>query len=140
MPNMAPSARSSDVGMLEKAGPAADALLKRTLTTADPVMRSLAWDAVARVAEAREDLPRALECAGRAIAELPEHGGLPDTTWRAHATSARIHARAGDRETAAGHCDKAVSVLRAAAQSFDEGDPFRRSLIAAAEVLRGSLQ
>ena len=86
-------------GDLEKAQAAAEQFQKESETTADPALRSPAWDTLARVAAAKSDLPRALECANRAIAEMKGFE-LPSVAWRVHSTASWLNARAGDRKLA----------------------------------------
>jgi hypothetical protein len=55
------------------------------------------------------------------------------------ATASRVQARAGNFKQAAEHCGKATAALRAAASSFEERDPLRKSLLAAAQMLSSNL-
>ena len=79
-----------DLDDLEHASAAADQFLEDALTTEDPALRAPAWDAMARVAMRKRDLPRALECMQQAFASIQNHD-LPSVSWRLHASAARLH-------------------------------------------------
>lgn len=126
-------------GDMERAQAAAEQFVAEAETTADPAVRSPAWDTLARVAAAKGDLGRALECVDRAIAELKEFD-LPSVAWRVHGTASRLRARTGAPEMAWEHEQKAEAALRMVADSFEAGDPLRESLQHAALVLKTELE
>ena len=124
-----------DLGDLDQASAAADQFLEEALTTEDPALRAPAWDAMARVAARKGDVPRALECMEQAFASIQNHD-LPSVAWRLHATAARLHMQMRDFEASERHCVQVASSLHRAAASFGENDPLRRSLLSAAETLK----
>ena len=127
-------------GDIENAAAAAEDFLKDALTTADPALRSPAWEGMARVGVgARRFGGSGGQARGESV--RPEIAGheLPSVTWRVHATAARIQALAGNAKQSAEHCDQAAAALRFAGNSFGEGDPLRKSLTTAAQQLRDGL-
>ncbi|MEQ1886072.1 MAG: AAA family ATPase [Bryobacteraceae bacterium] len=126
-------------GDLEKAETAAEQFRKETESTADPALRSPAWDTLARVAAARDNLPKALECAQRAIDEMKAFD-LPSVAWRIHSTASWLHARSGNPEVARNHQKKAEKALLMVASSYEREDPMRQSLEAAAQALNEKLE
>ncbi len=124
-----------DLDDLERASAAAEQFLADALTTEDPALRAPAWDAMARVALRRGDLPRALECIEQAFASIQNHD-LPSVSWRLHASAARLQTELGDFAKAERHTVEAASSLSRAAASFGGNDPLRRSLLKAAETLK----
>jgi DNA-binding winged helix-turn-helix (wHTH) protein/tetratricopeptide (TPR) repeat protein len=127
------------LGDLEAADTAAQIFLEEVQTTADPALRSPAWDTLARVAAAKGNLPRALECAGRAVKEMRGFD-LPSVAWRVHRTASLLHAQAGHMEEAVAHRDKAEAALKLVADSFEPQDRLRATLLAAAANLKMKLQ
>jgi len=126
-------------GELEKAQAAAEQFVKEADATADPALRSPAWDTLARVAAANGDLPRALECTDRAIAEMKGFE-LPSVAWRVHGTASWLRARAGEPDLAREHEKRAEAALLMVANSFEENDPLSESLRAAARTLSAKLE
>jgi DNA-binding winged helix-turn-helix (wHTH) protein len=121
-------------GDIDRAGRVADEFLPEALATADPAMRAPAWNCLARVALARNDLTRARECSEQALHELNGYG-LPTFAWRLHDTAAVLHARLGDTALAARHRHRAAACLELAANSFPPGDPLEAFLRRAATRL-----
>ena len=119
----------------EKAGTEADRFLQAALSTADPALKALAWDAKARVAgseskQAREFIEHALEAL---------HGfEVPLAAWRVHATASELYRRTSDRQKAEHHRARAKEILLALARSFPDGEPLRESLLTA-PVVQGIL-
>ena len=126
-------------GDFEKAQAAAAQFVKETEATADPALRSPAWDTLARVAAAKGDLPRALECIDRAIAELKGFD-LPSVAWRVHGTASWLRARAGEPDLAREHEKRAEAALMLVANSFEQHDPLHASLQAGARALKEKLE
>ncbi len=127
-----------ELGQLEDAETTAKIFLDEVLATADPALRSPAWDALARVSAARGDLPRALEYSQHAVEEIKGFD-LPSVAWRIHNTAALLDKRAGNRDGAEHHRDRAEAALRLVADSFAPADPLRASLAEAATSLRARL-
>ncbi|MEQ1948480.1 MAG: AAA family ATPase [Bryobacteraceae bacterium] len=126
-------------GDLEKAESAAEQFRKETESTADPALRSPAWETLARVAAARGDISKALACAERAIDEM-KGCDLPSVAWRVHSMASWLNARAGNLEEARDHQKKARKVLLMVANSYDSHEPLRESLEAAAHALNAKLE
>jgi tetratricopeptide (TPR) repeat protein len=124
-----------DLDDLEHASAAAEQFLEDALTTEDPALRAPAWDAMARVALRKGDLPRALECLEQAFASIQNHD-LPSVAWRLHESAARLHLQMRDFAKTEHHSAEAASSLSRAAASFGGNDPLRRSLLKAAETLK----
>jgi tetratricopeptide (TPR) repeat protein len=124
-----------DLDDLEQASAAAEQFLEDALTTEDPALRAPAWDAMARIALRKGDLPRALECMEQAFASIQKHD-LPSVSWRLHASAARLQTALKDFAKAERHTVEAASSLSRAAASFGGNDPLRRSLLKAAETLK----
>ncbi len=124
-----------DLDDLQHASAAADQFLEDALTTEDPALRAPAWDAMARVAMRKRDLPRALECMQQAFASIQNHD-LPSVSWRLHASAARLHTEMGNFAKTEHHSVEAASSLSRAAASFGGNDPLRGSLLKAAETLK----
>jgi len=115
----------------DKAGSEAERFLQAALSTADPALKALAWDAKARVAASEPK--RSREFIERAVKALHEFE-VPLAAWRVYATASDLFRRAGDRQKAEQHRARAKAVLLALAQSFPEGEPLRESLLAAPMV------
>jgi tetratricopeptide (TPR) repeat protein len=124
-----------DLDDLEQASAASEQFLEDALTTEDPALRAPAWDAMARVAMRKDDLPRASECIEQAFASIQNHD-LPSVSWRLHASAARLQTALRDFAKAESHNVEAASSLSRAAASFGGNDPLRRSLLKAAETLK----
>ena len=124
-----------DLDDLQHASAAADQFLEDALTTEDPALRAPAWEAMARVAMRKGDLPRALECMEQAFASIQNHD-LPSVSWRLHASAARLQTELGDLGKTERHNVEASSSLNRAAASFGGNDPLRLSLLKAAETLK----
>jgi DNA-binding winged helix-turn-helix (wHTH) protein/tetratricopeptide (TPR) repeat protein len=126
-------------GRLDEAKAAAHQFLDHASRTADPAMRSPAWDALARVADAQGDHQRACEYSDRAMEEARDFD-LPSVQWRVHSTAARLWARMGDSERARDHIRKAKTAFFQAAESFGQENPLRRCLADAAAELESQLE
>ena len=124
-----------DLDDLQHASAAADQFLEDALTTEDPALRAPAWEAGARVAMRKGDLPRALECMEQAFASIQNHD-LPSVSWRLHASAARLQTELRNFANAERHSVEAASSLSRAASSFGGNDSLRRSLLKAAETLK----
>jgi len=128
-----------DLGDLEAAQTAAEIFVEEAGNTADPAQRSPAWDALARVAAAKGDLKRALDCSAKAIDEMRGFD-LPSVAWRVHSTASWLHARVGAVDAAASYSQRATAALLLVANSFQKGDPLRQTLLVAADSLKAKLQ
>ena len=60
-----------------------------------------------------------------------EKFAVPMAAWRVHATAREYYRRMKNDETAEKHRTRAEELIRLLANSFDEGEPLRESLLAA---------
>ena len=119
---------------LPQARAAAESFLNDALRTADPALRSQAWEAMARVAAGQGDGAQALEYMEQAFSAVRDHD-LPSIRWRLHATAARLHLQLGDLASSERHCQQAAAGLRHTAASFGQNDPLRHTLLGAVDKL-----
>lgn len=112
-----------------------DNLLKSALSIAEPNMQALAWETKARVAGAEKDSSGARQCIEKALAILDQFD-IPVTAWRVHATAWDLSSHAGQTEKAETHRARARESIMRLADSFDQGEPLRVSLLTAAPVQR----
>jgi tetratricopeptide (TPR) repeat protein len=108
----------------------ADHFLQSALSTADPNLRILAWELKAQVAMAENDWDGAETSIQKALVVL-EKFAVPMAAWRVHATACEYYRRMKNDETAEKHRTRAEALIRLLANSFDEGEPLRESLLAA---------
>jgi hypothetical protein len=111
----------------------ADDVLASALAAAAPNMRALAWEMKSRVARAEDDFDGALVCIDHALAIL-NRCDIPVAAWQVHRTAWELYAELGDREGAAEHRALAKELILRIANSFDDGEPLRESLLAAPPV------
>jgi len=132
----------AQLGMTEarlQAGDIADAhrevddVLAYALSAADPNMRALAWEMKSRVARAENDFDGARVCIDHALAIL-DRFDIPVAAWQVHRTAGDLYADVGDREKAEGHRARAKEIITRLADSFEQGEPLRQSLLAAPPV------
>jgi DNA-binding winged helix-turn-helix (wHTH) protein len=112
-----------------------DDFLNSALSMAEPNMQILAWEMKARVAIADRDRARALECIESALAILDKFDA-PVVAWRVHATAWDLFGHEGENERAERHRARARELIMGIADSFEQGEPLRESLLAAAPVRR----
>jgi DNA-binding winged helix-turn-helix (wHTH) protein/tetratricopeptide (TPR) repeat protein len=112
-----------------------ESFLESALSMADPNMQVLAWEARARVAIADKDRARALACIESALAILDKFD-IPVVAWRVHATAWDLYSHAEEHERAEGHRARAKEVIMRLADSFEQGEPLRESLLTAVPVRR----
>jgi tetratricopeptide (TPR) repeat protein len=122
-------------GDLENARLEIDTFLDSALFMADPNFRVLAWEAKARVALIQGDLPSAAEFIESALGILDAFD-IPVVAWRVHATGWELYGRAGQIEKAEGHRARAADVIMRLADSFEEGESLRESLLNAVPIRR----
>jgi len=122
-------------GDLTNARNEAEGFLQSAASVADPNMRVLAWDVRSRVASAENNFNHARECIDNALA-IVDRFDIPVAAWRVHATAADLFAYLEDREKAVNHRARAQELVLRLADTFDEGEPLRESLLAAPLVRR----
>jgi tetratricopeptide (TPR) repeat protein len=120
-------------GNLRKARLEADRFLESALSTAEPNLHALAWDAGARVAMAVKDWKDAEAKIEKGLAVLDEFR-IPTTAWRIHATRSDLYRRTANDAAAEAHRAHAEAIILALANSFLPDDPLRKAFLAAAPV------
>jgi hypothetical protein len=98
-------------------------------------MRALAWEMKSRVARAENDFDGALACIDHALAIL-DRFNIPVAAWQVHRTAWDLYADIGDRESADGHHARTRELIMRIADSFDDDEPLRESLLTAPPVRR----
>ena len=122
-------------GKLQKARLAADRFLESALSTAEPNLQALAWEAGARVAMAENDWNAAEEKIEKGLAILQAFE-IPTTAWRVHATRSDLYRQAKNDTAAEAHRARAEAIILTLANSFTPEDPVRDAFLAAAPVRR----
>jgi tetratricopeptide (TPR) repeat protein len=122
-------------GDISNAHREADDVLASALAAADPNMRALAWETKSRVARAQNDFDGARVCIENALAIL-DRSDIPVTAWQVHRTAWDLCRDFGDRESADEHRALARELIMRIADSFDDGEPLRESLLSAPPVRR----
>jgi len=122
-------------GKLQKARLAADRFLESALSTAEPNLQALAWEAGARVAMAENDWNAAEEKIEKGLAILQAFE-IPTTAWRVHATRSDLYRQAKNDTAAEAHRARAEAIILTLANSFAPEDPVRDAFLAAAPVRR----
>jgi len=116
-------------GQPEKAAVEADQYLRDALVTADPSLRAMAWSTEARVALAKDDSIRAKQCIDQALACMPNfEPRIP--ALRVHLAASAVYQRSGEDQRAERHRRRALEIQQELADSLEEGDPLRASLLA----------
>jgi hypothetical protein len=111
----------------------ADDVLASALATADPSMRALAWEMKSRVAKAEDDFDGTRVCIDHGLAIL-DRFDIPVAAWQVHRTAWDLYADVGDRERADGHRARAKELIMRIADSFDDREQLRESLLSAPPV------
>ena len=111
----------------------ADDVLASALSAADPGMRALAWEIKSRVARAGKNRDGARVCIESAMTILDSFD-IPVVAWQVHRTARDLYIDEGDRERADSHRARAKASIMRIADSFDQGEPLRESLLAAPPI------
>jgi len=122
-----------EAGNIADAHREADDVLASALSAADPGMRALAWEIKSRVASAGKDRDGARVCIDSALAIL-DRFDIPVAAWQVHRTARDLYLDEGDREGAEGHQARAKEFIMRIADSFEQGEPLRESLLTAPPV------
>jgi predicted ATPase len=116
-------------GQPEKAAVEADQYLRDALVTADPSLRAMAWSTEARVALAKDDSIRAKQCIDQALACMRNfEPRIP--ALRVHLAASAVYQRSGEDQRAESHRRRVLEIQQELANSLEEGDPLRASLLA----------
>jgi tetratricopeptide (TPR) repeat protein len=113
----------------------AEGLLESALAVSDPNLRTLAWEIKSRVCMAEKDFNGARECIASALAILDKFE-IPVSGWRVHATAWELYSAEGESERAGRHRLRAQEMIMSMADSFEQGEPLRKTFLSAAPVLR----
>jgi tetratricopeptide (TPR) repeat protein len=119
-------------GDLARAQAEADALVENVSACGDQYLKARVWEMMARLALAREDWHRAEQCVRRGL-EAVTASDVPLAAWRVHATASDVFRRS-DSSRADAHRSRARSIILALADSLQDVEPLRRSLLDAAPV------
>jgi hypothetical protein len=122
-------------GSLGRARSDADRFLASALSTAEPNVHALGWDAQARVSMAEKDWQGADRDIERGLAVL-ERFDVPTVAWRLHATRSELYRRSRNGDAAEVHRARAERVIQSLANSFEPDEPLRSSFLAAGPVRR----
>jgi DNA-binding winged helix-turn-helix (wHTH) protein/tetratricopeptide (TPR) repeat protein len=122
-------------GDILKARSVAEDYLQSALSTADPHLRALGWDLMARVAMAEKDFAGAHDHIGHAVAIL-EQSEIPIAAWQTYATAWRLYASAKEQKVAEAYRERAESCILKITDSFEADEPLRSSFLSAAPVFR----
>jgi len=122
-------------GRLGRARSDADRFLASALSTDEPNLHALGWDVQARVSMAEKDWKGAEEDIEHGLAVL-DRFDIPTVAWRLHATRSELYRHSRNDHAAEASRVRAESVILTLANSFDAGEPLRRSFLAAGPVQR----
>jgi len=120
-------------GELTAAAGESDRALEAALSTTDPALKARAWVVKLRIAQSRQDWPRAEQCLKEAFDALTA-GVVPSAAWQVHAAAAELYDLSGNQTLARQHRSCAAATLRGLAASFPEGEALRETLLAAARA------
>jgi tetratricopeptide (TPR) repeat protein len=124
------------VGDVGKAGDEADQFLTSALSTADPHLQTLAWEAKMQVAVVQKDYSDAEAFLQKGLAIIADFE-VPVAAWQLHATAwdfYRLHKR--DDILAESHRRNAKVHLTTIINSFDPDEPLRKVFLAADSISR----
>jgi DNA-binding winged helix-turn-helix (wHTH) protein/tetratricopeptide (TPR) repeat protein len=118
-------------GELTRARQEAETLCELASLPGERTYVALGRKTLAEIALAEGELAKAEEEIEQALGAL-NGSDIPLAEWRVHATAAAVYAKAGQAAEAAQHWTKRSDVLRKLADSLDESDDLRVSLLSAA--------
>lgn len=117
-----------ELGRLDQAKTEAIRFDDAARTTADPALKALAGETLARVAAEEGDLGasgRHLEAAFASLRPVEP----PPAAWRVHWTAAIVYRQSGNCGASEFHQTRARAILRQLADSLEQSDPLRASLL-----------
>src|SRR6266481_3245394 len=112
-----------------------DDLLESALSTADPHLQALAWEAKARVAMAEQDSDGARRCIENALAIL-DKVEIPVAAWQVHATAWQFYRHTKEDKPAEASRGRAEACILKIANSFARDEPLRASFLSAPPIAR----
>jgi len=122
-------------GDFARAKQLSDSFLESALGTADPQLRTLAWDLSARVSMAEKNTVLAQEQIENGLAVLGKYE-IPTAAWQTFATASEIYQSRNDDKQADLYRDRAESAILQIADSLAPDEPLRATFLAADPVRR----
>jgi DNA-binding winged helix-turn-helix (wHTH) protein/tetratricopeptide (TPR) repeat protein len=113
----------------------ADLFLQAALSCADRSLQALAWALEAQVVQAEGAWAVARDCIEKAFAAVNDLD-VPIFGWRVHIIAAEVFHGARDSKAAEQHRASAERLILGLANSFEEGEPLRESILRVAPVRR----
>jgi tetratricopeptide (TPR) repeat protein len=110
-----------------------DGSLAGALRGAEPNVCALAWEMKSRVARAEKDFAGARACIDNALA-IVDKFDIPVAGWRVHSSACDLYGGDADRERADEHRSRAKELIMRIADSFQNDEPLRESLLTAQPV------
>jgi hypothetical protein len=126
------------LGDLDQARKAAHALFEQAALPGERTYVGLAHHTLADIALAGDDLNRAVQEIEHAL-NVVKCSSLPHAEWRVHHTAAKVYEKKGLADSAVQHWTHRSSVLRRLAESLDDSDELRESLLNGAGKERSPL-
>jgi DNA-binding winged helix-turn-helix (wHTH) protein/tetratricopeptide (TPR) repeat protein len=123
------------IGNLANAGRDADILLQTALSCADRSLQGLAWAVKGQAVQAEGRLEDVRDCTEKALSAMNDFES-PIYAWRVHIIAADFYQCSNDSNAAERHRENAKTLILQLADSFDQEDPHRESLLSAALVRR----
>ncbi len=120
-------------GEMAQARESADGFLRSALSTMDPSMQALAWELASRVAVAEGDLAAARQALDHALS-IVQKVNIPVAGWNVHRSAWDLCREEGDLQQAETHRAEAQRLIRQIADTFEEGEPLRESLLSARTI------
>jgi DNA-binding winged helix-turn-helix (wHTH) protein/tetratricopeptide (TPR) repeat protein len=108
----------------------AELFLRGAQSCADRSLESLAWALKAELADAQQDWREARANCEKALAAMKDPE-VPIFAWRVHAIVADSHCRSKDEKAAEQERRRARNLIVGLAESFEEGEPLRASILKA---------
>jgi tetratricopeptide (TPR) repeat protein len=122
-------------GNLANAGRDADLFLQAALSCADLSLQGLAWAVKGQVVQAEGRWEDARDCTEKALSAMKDHE-TPIFAWRVQIMASDFYQGSKDSKAAERHRENAKTLIMRLANSFDQEDPHRESLLSAAPVRR----
>jgi hypothetical protein len=113
----------------------ADLFLQAALSCADQSLQALAWAVKAQMVQAERSWPDATDCIEKALAAADDFEA-PIFAWRVHLIAAEFYQGTRDSKAAEQHRPCAEALILGLANSFEEGEALRESLLSAVPFRR----
>src|SRR5262249_20685698 len=122
-------------GNLGKDGRDAHPFLQAAQSCADRSLQGLAWAVKAQVIQAEGRWEDARDCIEKALSTMKDFE-IPIFAWRVQIMASDFYQGSKDSKAAERHRENAKTLILQLANSFDQEDPHRESLLSAAPVRR----